>query len=240
MKRTIRFFLVLLFLFVTATGSGFSEPEDRLLRMLQAEGAHVEKVVLHHGQRTSSPLSLAESRRLAEELARAFGLGRLSEKRNPDGVVFTAERAEASGIRTGVTLIHDAASDRKIRPYVSVRVTSGGGSPAALERRKRRVSKVLHSFGIMPQYHVNVQGSKPAAGSDARLEVRRLLEKADAREVEAMLSGQTVSVSAYASPFPEGLRTAGGIMNLQIAARLNHHENRLVLTLGTPIITIEY
>jgi hypothetical protein len=40
--------------------------------------------------------------------------------------------------------------------------------------------------------------------------------------------------------FSEGIQTRGGKMNLQVATHRNGKDGKLVVTIGSPIITIEY
>ncbi|MEW9031585.1 MAG: YwmB family TATA-box binding protein [Planifilum fimeticola] len=47
-------------------------------------------------------------------------------------------------------------------------------------------------------------------------------------------------MSAFTPALRGGLETKGGTMNVQVAARMDRNGERLILTLGTPIITIEY
>ena len=68
-------------------------------------------------------------------------------------------------------------------------------------------------------------------------EIFRLLK---AEEVEAMRTDHTVSISALSPLLPAGIKTRGGMMNMQAAVRMNQDAHRMVITLGTPIITIEY
>ena len=55
-----------------------------------------------------------------------------------------------------------------------------------------------------------------------------------------MRSKRTTSVSAYTPLLAGKLWANGNLMNVQVAAREGSDQQGLILTLGTPIITIEY
>jgi hypothetical protein len=239
-KRWFFLFALVLCVAVPADTGAANRSEQWLIRTLDAEGARVEQVVFHHGSRSPVPLSASETAKLAAELGRAFAAEGMTVRSGSDGITWSASQSVQNGVQAGLTVIHDGMPEQRIRPYISIRLTVRGRPGPELDRLRLQCDRVLQSFGIIPRYHVTVQGSKPAGKDETRPVVSRLLEKLGAREVEAMRTDHTVSVSAYTSVLPDRLETAGGIMNVQVAARLNHDANRLVLTLGTPIITIEY
>jgi hypothetical protein len=105
---------------------------------------------------------------------------------------------------------------------------------------KKRCTRLLQSYGIIADYHFSIRGRTMNVTTGLANHAQKVLTLLRAREVEGMRTDHTVSLSALSSMLPGGIETGGGMMNLQVAARMDSEARAVVLTIGTPIITIEY
>lgn len=70
--------------------------------------------------------------------------------------------------------------------------------------------------------------------------IDNLLHSIDAEEVEKLDTTLVKSVSAYSPKIENYIWTNNNKMNIQIASHLNNLQQQTVITIGTPIITVEY
>ncbi|MGA8944161.1 MAG: YwmB family TATA-box binding protein [Thermoactinomyces sp.] len=216
-----------------------SQPEEHLLDVFAKIGIEPEKSVLHHGNRMNRAMDQEEIWDLARKLGDSLGLGPIRSDTR-DGIRFTAQGSAGRNILIKMVVINDEPSKERICPYISIQLVGNGEPGGNWLNVRHKVTRLLLDYGIIPSYHYSVQGSKQIGkdnGEPLLAQVFRLLR---AREVEAMSTRHTVSISAFSPLMPAGIETKGGMMNMQAAVRINESAHRMILTLGTPIITIEY
>lgn len=182
---------------------------------------------------------------LAERLAQAWDL----ELSNPavfaDGTRWTGKGNWGRNIHVQYTVINDRPYQTFSQPYISIQVT-GRGHPdlQQLSATRNRIIQTLQQYGIQPRIHFSLQGHLSSKStmelSDRNRIISLVLHHLGAHEVESMRTERTTSVSAYTPLFSGGLTTSGGKMNVQVAAKYDHDDDGIILTVGTPIITIEY
>ena len=90
---------------------------------------------------------------------------------------------------------------------------------------------------VKPQFQFSIQGHQEGLHQNETM--KEALHLLRAREVESLRT-KTVSVSAFSSLLGDPIQTAGGEMNVQVATKVDEGNKRLIVTIGTPIITIEY
>jgi len=216
------------------------EPKEQLVNLMEAIGARPERYVLHHGGRLSTHVPADELNVWMKKIESSLGLIDTKTIRTSDGIQYVATSRPNRKIRIRLTVINDEPALQEIRPYLSLQVS--GEAPLPKSEWKQacaQVTQALQEVGIHPHYDFNIQGSMMLRRG-LEEPIRRVLQTVDAMEVEAMRTPRTVSVSAYSPALGEGIHTGREVMNLQAAARLSHDSHRLIITLGTPIITIEY
>jgi hypothetical protein len=233
----------ILFFFIIFLSVGSVSPPDDTERLIDAfyrVGGQPEKIVLHHGNRTENPWSREEVSNLAERLSRELGLGPVRRIADRHGHRWTATGGWGRNLQARLNVINDRVDLQKNRPYISVQLTGRGHPGEEWSRFRHRLEKVLLRHGIVPNIQFSIQGSHSGKASHPEEAVRRVLERLNAREIEGMRTDRTTSISAFTPALRGGLETKGGRMNVQVAARMDRSSDRMILTLGTPIITIEY
>ncbi|PTX62531.1 TATA-box binding protein [Melghirimyces profundicolus] len=218
--------------------------EEKLIRTFSRTGAEAERYMLHHGGRTDRNFTPDDVQGLARGLAGELGLDSVRVRKTPDGTRFESEGRWSRNILLELTVINDRSYDLFVQPYISIRAEGSGLPDSRLFDTRKRLNRALQKYRIQPRTHFSIQGRLHAGGrADGRERDRmidRIMKELGAGEVESMHAERTVSVSAYTPLFNGGLQTRGGTMNVQVAAKDGHGDGEVVLTLGTPIITIEY
>jgi hypothetical protein len=230
----------LLFVFLCAGSEGQALPPVVLLKSFLTIGAVPERVVLHHGGRTEKPLSKKDWDRWVNVLGESLGLSHADKVVQADGVKYTAEGRFGQSMSVRLTVLDDEPDRPVSRPYFSVQVVGSGRSAGEWIRASDWLARVLRSNGLIPCFHYAIQGSKRLDSPRPDPSVAEVFRFLNAAEVEEMRAGRTVSISAFSPLLPDRMRTGNGWMNVQIAARVASDEHRLILTVGSPIITIEY
>ncbi|PTM56736.1 YwmB family TATA-box binding protein [Desmospora activa] len=221
------------------------DPEATLLETWQKTGTETERYNIHHGGR-SRQIPQEEVQHLAERLAQAWNLELADPTVFADGTRWTAEGNWGRNIRVQCIVINDKPHQSFVQPYISIQVT-GRGHPDShqLSDARNRIIQTLQQNQIQPRIHFSLQGRLSSAStsmdqSDRDRVIGSVLQHLGANEVESMHTERTTSVSAYTPLFSRGLTTSGGRMNVQVAAKYDHNDDGIILTVGTPIITIEY
>jgi hypothetical protein len=235
---TLTFALIILSTFIVASAPA-AVPEQTLTHVFLEMGAQPERYVLHHGGRIAQVMEEHQVDDWTDELRQALGLSP-AQRKEGDGLRWSASGWWGRNQRVELIVINDEPTKRWIQPYVSVRINGRGRPDAAFFRARQRLVKRLEQQGIAPRLHFSIQGHQELQPSNKEQWIQQAMKRMRAREVEALRTAPTTSVSCYSPLFPDGLNTQGGFMNLQVAARMDPLHHRIAVTMGTPIITIEY
>lgn len=100
----------------------------------------------------------------------------------------------------------------------------------------------LEENQISPKINTCIQGNinDKLSGVDQFVLIKELLHNVGAKEVEKLDTDLVKSVSAYSLEFESFIWTNNNKMNIQIASHVNNLQQKTVITIGTPIITVEY
>lgn len=201
---------------------------DRELRLVHAfQKLHIAPTlyVLHYGSELQG-IDQQQGLNVMHSLQKYFHLPLKKE----DGAYIVKGRFRSFDVKG--TLLNN-----KEQPYLSLQVSTQGAFNKEILNIKKQLGNLLRINKQEPHFHFSIQGQKQDHHPDKLL--KDALYILHAKEVES-LKGQTVSVSAYSSLLGETIKTAGGPMNVQIALRAAQGKNQWMVTMGTPIITIEY
>lgn len=243
-KRIAAWALFLLSVFMIASSSTHLQ-EEEAIRVFEGAGAKAEHYMLHIGSRTPRTHSAEDLSSLAKHLAGELGLNAVRKKTMADGTRYEAQGKWDRNIQVEMAVINDRPGDLFVQPYISIGVAGRGPlSTADLFDTRARLLRTLHKFKMDAGIHFSIQGTVPfghrVEARDREELVNRVIRELEATEVESMRTERTTSVSAHTPLFNGGLKTKGGTMNVQVAAKTGDHDRQVILTLGTPIITIEY
>ncbi|SMO67024.1 YwmB family TATA-box binding protein [Melghirimyces algeriensis] len=235
--------LLLLSIFLIAS-STTPHDEEKLIRTFDRTGAKVKTYMLHYGSRIEQKVSGDDVKGLAQDLANELELGPLRVKTLDEGTRFEAKGNWKRNIQVELTVINDRPDALFVKPYIAIRAEGHGLVRTHLFDARNRLNRTLPEFGIQSRAHFSIQGmiseSTGKRGRGREHLVRQVLKDLEASEVESMRTKRMTSVSAHTPFFNGGVKTKGGTMNVQVAAKAGDRDDQVILTLGTPIITIEY
>lgn len=215
-----------------------------LVQTLQKNNWQLETWMVHHG----SPLNRPLTERQTDHLIRYFQL----QERETDSPFQAAPRSIQSedvyfsdgwrNIPLEIRVIRRGNEKAASGDYLVVQVQADGRSSDSLLEAVQYVSEGLAEAGIHPDIQVSIQGStlRMLNRDEQEQFIHRTLRHLDAYEVEALRDATSTSVSAFSPHLGQPIMSNGREMNVQIALRNDKVHQRTIMTMGTPIITIEY
>ncbi len=125
--------------------------------------------------------------------------------------------------------------------YFLIKAT-GDNSFQQLENDYQELNKMLQMAHINPKINTCIQGeiNDKLNNVEQYQLIQKVLNMTDASIVEELKTDLVTSISAYSPEVGQAIQTKGGKMNLQVATHYDSLHNKTILTMGTPIITIEY
>lgn len=216
------------------------DSEWRLIETLYHVGAKPERYVLHLSGRTETSISQKELSTLVQDLSSALQLVSPQHTSDENGVEWKASRTDQRNLHVKIHVLNDEPNLAHVYPYISLRLDGKGVPGKEVFLIKKRLAPVLKRYGVPPRFQFSIQGSRTKVHPTPDQTVGEVLQVLHAQEIESMRSKRTTSVSAYTPLLAGKLWANGNLMNVQVAAREGSDQQGLILTLGTPIITIEY
>lgn len=192
----------------------------------------------HFSGRAKEEMAAKDVDRFVQDLANQLSLSSVQKQVDVDGIRYQAEKLFRNK-RYQLQIVQDRPKADFAKPYVVLSIQEAGTPDPQWLSMKEHFQSVLLSFGLMLDYHVSYQWE-----SDRELELQgtidQILDLLDAKQVEGMVTKRTVSVSAQSSLLTGRLATGNSWMNVQVAAKYSDDHSKTIVTVGTPIITMEY
>lgn len=230
--------LLLSSLFLLGSSQTGNEVPLRLQEVVQATDIKPNLYVVHHSGRIGRLLSPSQVEQNMRQWVNGLSLDKQQTHRDQDGI-----RYEATGmwgnLAVSLSMIIDEPMATRSDPYLAIQVTGKGKPTAVWSQAAEKIHKFLHGQGIPTHFHYSIQGTMDRA-TDTSAIAHHIIKQLHAKEIEGIQTDQTVSLSAYSPLFSEQIQTMGGAMNLQVATHRNQADGKLVVTIGSPIITVEY
>lgn len=216
---------------------------DLLMYAMKETGAEAERIQLHYGTVHETYKQVEQAKDFAEKLGMEIGLTEKAGTTNHQATEFRFERLEHdvhSELR--VMVIPSRTQPGQWDSYVTIKLNAGAKDLNALKKQLSHVYKVLEGMKFIPQFNSCVQGKvNDTLGNDVQLEqMNKLLDLLGADVVEKVEDPTVKSFSAYSSQLPSHIYTNGKKMNIQAGMHVDRLHRVTRITIGTPIITIEY
>ncbi|RAL24589.1 YwmB family TATA-box binding protein [Thermoflavimicrobium daqui] len=222
-------------------GAGESPTQEkRLLQVFDDLGIKLENICLQYSSQLDKPVLSSQMDQFASKLGQSLKFTHIKKETRKDGIRYTAIKKLKRNLTIRFNVINDELDHTWVYPYISLQLMGNGKTTLNWIQVRKKLEDVLNSYGLIPHFYYTIQGSREMDSSYPEALIDEILIKLKAKEVEAMRTTKTASISAYSPIISEGLQTKGGWMNIQVATRVNSETKRIMLTLGTPIITIEY
>jgi hypothetical protein len=126
--------------------------------------------------------------------------------------------------------------------YITIKLTAEPRFREQLEEQLAVLYRKLQPFGIHPQFNSCVQGKyNGTLKNDVQLaKIEQLFQYLDATVVEKVEDPTVKSFSAFTDEIKPFILTRGQKMNVQAGMHVDKLGGVTRITIGTPIITIEY
>jgi hypothetical protein len=237
MLRWIGILLISSIFLMGSSQSGSVIPQ-RLLFTVDKMEISPTTYVVHHSGRIGRLVSPSQAEQNMRQWVNELSLGKIEKRIDQDGVRYDAT-GTWENLKVSFYMIIDEPYANMSKPYIAIQVTGHGRPNKDWPLAAERIQKFLFEQKIPTHLHYSIQGNIDHS-TDTLKVAHNLVKQFHAKEIEGMETGQTVSISAYSPMFSEGIQTRGGKMNLQVATHRNGKDGKLVVTIGSPIITIEY
>lgn len=228
-----------IFLLLLGGSKSYQTPNEQILeQLLQKLQAESKQNHYHFSGRVNDPIPKHELDHWVKRFTNALSLHSLKKQNDVDGIRYEAKKS-AFGLHYQLQMVIDHPNNSFVRPFIVLIVRDEGMMNPDWLRLKEAVSSQLHSFGIYADYHVSSQWELQTA-KDLQAVVDQALTFLAAKPVEGMVTDRTLSVSAQSPLLSGKLKTGTKWMNVQIAARWSDDHSKMIVTVGSPIITMEY
>jgi len=215
--------------------------EKRLFQLFEELGIETTRYVIQHTGRLTIDLRQSEVEPFVKKLGKSLNSTQIKRETFSEGIRYHASGKFQHDLEVHFHLLNDEPGKTRVRPYFTIQLMGDENTYASASQAKADLQKILMKYGIDPAFFYSIQGNKKSvSSSDPQGLLLKALTKLKADEIEAMKTKQTTSVSAFSPLFPDRLKTKGGWMNIQVATRMDLQNNKIIVTLGTPIIMIEY
>lgn len=217
------------------------DPVIEIVNQYRNTGSTPTLFVLHHGGRINRALTSREVEELAKRINYEFYGKNIQRFVEGDGIRYQSESQVSSSLKISIRIVDDQPTQTRKKPYVSLELKGNGIPDHRLQQFQKQFEQICLANEMMPNIHFSLQGEVNAEQiSKMKNLIQSYVKPLAAKQIEEMTTENTVSISYFVPRWGSGIITKGGEMNLQVATRWNHQTNRVILTMGTPIITIEY
>ncbi|HJV45988.1 MAG TPA: YwmB family TATA-box binding protein [Bacillota bacterium] len=220
-----------------------------IMQAMEQTGAEPERIQLHYGTAYRSYDSVQEIEQWADRLGSRMSLEK-STNSTPHEYTFLHTNQE--GVQTELRVIAmpknghlDGESDAtagKWDSYITVRLNARAKDLNPIQTELKNVYKALADLKILPQFNSCVQGiyNGTLKIDVQRMKVDQLFTIMGATVVEKVEDSTVRSYSGFSPSMAPLILTNGKKMNVQVGLHTDQREKVTRLTIGTPIITMEY
>ncbi|MFC9711984.1 YwmB family TATA-box binding protein [Paenibacillus sp. NPDC056933] len=209
---------------------------EQLMKTADTAIDHVERLVIKwqgegHG----------DAREQAEMLAHRLGMLQPERGRQTGHDVYRSERV-ADGQQAGILINVVITGENE---YYAIVQLSGNGrtDQDLLSTLHEQVSRLLTNSGMKAAWNFAVQGTGAMeSGASSQLEQieEQLSGDMDMQAIERYTDTNTASVSYEASGLPVAIKSGPHNLNMQLAVHQDGEKGINRVTVGFPVITIEY
>lgn len=237
MLRWIGILLISSVILMGSSQAGTMVPQKLLSAAYKME-IEPTSYVVHHSGRTGHLLSSSQAEQNMRQWVNELSLDKIQKRTDQDGIRYDAS-GKWGNLEVSFYMIMDQPEINASEPYIAMQVTGHGQPKDDWPKAAERIQKFLFKQRIPTHLHYSIQGNLEHSTDTIKV-AHNVVKQFHAKEIEGMETDQTVSISAYSSVFSESVQTKGGKMNLQVAAHRDVKDGKLIVTIGSPIITVEY
>ena len=216
-----------------------------LIDAMKKTGAAPERFQLHYGSMQPTIYSsVKEVKDAAKQLAQQAGLAPEAEQAEEISFHRTMQGVyvELHAVALPRSAADGTAGTAGWSSYLTVKMTAGSEGLTSLQKQYSGMYKALKNDKILPHFNSCVEGIYSGTlENDVQLDkLHQLFGFLGATVVEQAEDPTVKSLSAYTSQIPAYILTNQQQMNVQAGIHVDRFGDRTRLTIGTPIITMEY
>ncbi|EXX87948.1 hypothetical protein BG53_02770 [Paenibacillus darwinianus] len=204
---------------------------------VEAMDATDRSLLIKHASPFGSYTNRADFERSAGKLSEKLGLPRGTIEMHGIHPVYKVKVSGANGGNIALTLTGDDAGKTYL---VITRQSLGEQSLQQAEIWKQNTSMKLKAAGIAPDWNFVVQGLLRSYDNDPASFFRLVQTATSAAVIEQYEDVNTFSSTYYSAAISSSVRSGEQSVNLQAASHKITETNEWRVTIGTPLITIEY
>jgi len=225
-----------------AEATGTKPVAVRLLRVLEDSGAAGQTVQV----RARASMGLVDSTEKVTELAERWAgqleipFSHVEISRKPEMITYQTEILH-EGIHVGYE-VSGVSKNGSFDTYVVLQTTGDPQSILYMENIQKSFANALKKADFIPQISTCIRGMYNDKMSVDQQEGRILsiFQALHASELERLQDETVVSISGYTRMWEPFIALNGQKMNLQVATHRDSDSAGTWITVGTPIITVEY
>ncbi len=240
-KTMILVFISIIIFILGIKAQGNSETDAEILvKAFNQTGAEFDSYWLHIGLPFTEYSDDKQLLAIGNQLSTLLMLPNMSElQKNGAQNIYVSKGTW--GKASSAELLLKRESDQSKQIYLIFRI-EGDQSLEDFKNFYTILEKKLQKTQISPIIMSCVQGNinDKLSDVDQFVLIDKVLDNLSAKEVEKLNTELVKSISAYSSKIKNQIWTSNHKMNLQVATHVNQQDKKTVITMGTPIITIEY
>lgn len=220
--------------------------DEPLYRAMQAAGAEVKTLTIHsYAAITMQENNIEDLDRVVSKLIFDFGL---KEKDLVKEIVQNStERSikicgNVDGQNINITLKRLFAENIDDKIHLSIRIEEENPEDDHLIDMKEKLIKVFQNFFVAPHITTCLEGyldGKLRKGMDDCC-IQDALDSVGAELNSRVDGGNYISVTGYTSLIDDKIMAGNMPVNLNMAVRYHALDNRTYITIGSPLILVEY
>lgn len=214
----------------------------QLLRVLEDTGATGETILV----RARTPMGMVRSPEEVKELATSWAkrlelpFSHVESSRKDQLIAYQSETSQ-----DGVHIRYEVSAVSKngsFDTYLVLQLTGSRKSLLYIEKIQETFVKALQKASFIPQISTCIRGMyNVKMGVDQQEgKILSIFRTLHAAEIERLQDETVVSISGYTRLWEPSIALNGQKMNVQVATHRDSDSEETWITVGTPIITVEY
>lgn len=131
---------------------------------------------------------------------------------------------------------------QKLKTYLIITYNLGAVTKENLTQSYNYLSNQLSSEGITPKINITIQGNltRKLTHSEQLQFIKKMFAQANGKIISGLNEKDVISLTGYSNKLRGSTKSNDKAINLEIASRYDPLSKKTMITIGNPIITINY
>lgn len=246
-SKLIGFIVLLLVIAFAKQTSGFYQETNDSVKLLEAmnieEQMTIKKVKFSYSGLVQQAQQLEEIIELERNVEKEFGIEMIEvEHSDHPYVEYLGSLPISSFDQLEIKLVGNQESDNRFTTFIVINKTTNSVTEQKLAEKYLKFSKSLNNIGLKQEINTSIQGeiNKKMEYDEQYELLENILNRLGATLIEKLDEKLVISLSGYTDQLDRTVITNGRKMNIQVASHYNELNDVTVITIGNPVITMEY